>query len=305
VFLILVEGIANSVLFAQGTDHGYIGGFMLAALFSCLNVITAYLLGKVPIRYIFHSNLIYKLLGFAIVLLTIAWLCLVALSIGHIRDALQVVGSENAPEVALQTMLLSPTELKDIYSWLLFSISITFGIVAVFDGVKSSDLYPGYERIAKKTAQSIQDYDEEVGDLRQELEDLKEEYLKNLDAVSNKVQVSVKTIQTRIDDKRSTNILLENKLKDAKQAMAALLQRYRTENKLARTDQAFPDYFNVLPELQPLSVPNFELNDNARYLAEQQNFVNDFLSKLQTSRARIQSSHTQKFDGLQPIQNQF
>jgi hypothetical protein len=304
-FLVLIEALANMALFAEGSDQGMVGGLAMAALCAFVNVITAYLLGKIPIRFVFHSNFFCKFLGIIAILFTLCWLVIVALSIGHFRDALQAFSNEDAPKMALQALQQAPFEFQNIYSWLLFAISIIFGVVAIWDGLKSSDLYPGYEHITIRTKKTEQEYDDELSDLRQELEELKEEYLTNLDAISSKVQASVKIIQTRIDDKKSTSILLENKLKDAEQALAALLHRYRTENKLARTDQAFPSYFNVLPELHPLTIPSFEIDNNAFYLSEQQTLVNEFLSALQKIRARIQSSHTQKFDSLQPIQNQF
>lgn len=305
VFLVLIEGLANMFLFAAGSDYGLTGGLAMALLCAFINVISAYLLGKIPIRYVFHSNFFCKFLGIIAILFTLSWLVIVGLSIGHFRDALQAFGNEDAPKIALQALQQAPFEFQNIYSWLLFAISILFGVIAVWDGIRSSDLYPGYEQITIRTRKTVQECDDELSDLRQDLEDLKVEYLTNLDAISNKIQTSIKMIQTRIDEKKSTSILLENKLKDAEQAMAALLHRYRTENKLARTDGAFPRYFNELPELHPLTIPSFEFDANASYLSEQQTLMNEFLSALQEIRGRIQSSHTQKFDSLQPIQNQF
>lgn len=305
VFLVLIEGLANMFLFATGSDYGLTGGLAMAVLCAFINVSTAYLLGKIPIRFVFHSNFFCKFLGIIALLFALSWLIIVALSIGHFRDAVQGFGNEDAPKMALHALQQAPFEFQNIYSWLLFAISIIFGVVAVWDGVKSSDLYPGYELITLRTKKAVQECDDELSDLRQELEDLKVEYLANLDVISSKIQASVKMIQTRIDEKKSTCILLENKLKDAEQAMAALLHRYRTENKLARTDDAFPSYFNVLPELHPLTIPSFEFDATAAYLSDQQALANEFLSALQEIRARIQSSHTQKFDSLQPIQNQF
>ena len=62
-FLIVVEGAFNATFFASGSDLGLLGGVVLAAAFSAVNVGTAALNGWFPLRWAHHPEFRYQVLA--------------------------------------------------------------------------------------------------------------------------------------------------------------------------------------------------------------------------------------------------
>jgi hypothetical protein len=304
VLLVLIEGIVNAFFFAEGQNAGLIGGFVTAAACAGINVISSFFLGKYPIRYLFHNNAFFKILGAVSITVATAWLVTVALAIAHFRDASKI-DSHDPAAIALRELLHSPFALADLLSWGLFVVSILFGVFAILDGLGTSDRYPGYEHVFSKATAATTDYEEGINSLRQELEEMKDEHLEALDKISTKVQASVIRIMTDLEQKKSAEIQLNNALQQANQALAALLNRYRDKNQIYRSDKGRPHYFDSLPTLLPLAIPDFALASSTSYADEQVSLVNIFLTDLQNIRARIQHAYTQKFDRLQPLNQHF
>lgn len=302
--LIVVEGVLNAGFFAQGVSTGLLGGFAYAGILAALNVLAAFFFGKFLIRNLNHQNVGRKLLGASSLLAAISIMVAMGLGIAHIRDSLTAELADPA-RAALQTLLATPLELRDLFSWALFAISVAFGTGALVDGLYSDDLYPGYGSLSKRVQSAIDDYEDELNTLRADLEELKDEQLKTLDQEVQESQAAVAVFESLIDDKKAADSRLSHALRDADNSLEALLRKFRTENELHRRDAPRPAYFDTKPELMPLPMPDFDTSDDETALTEQRELVRTLLAEVQSLRASIQASFNQQFDRLKPLDTHF
>jgi hypothetical protein len=302
--LIVVEGIANAGFFAQGVTTGLVGGAIYAMSFAALNVGVAFVLGLFVVRHRSHKSMFKALLGWAGLLLAFAFIVTVSLGIAHFRDAL-IAGVPSPSTAALATLKETPLQLRDLMSWGLFGISVMFGLGALVDGLYMDDLYPGYGPLYRKTRQVLSDYEEELGGLREELEELKDEELVLLDKTIKRAEISVRTFAGLVEDKKSAQSRLQTAFRDADNALNALLHEFRTENEVARRGLPRPGYFDKPPQLNPVTVPDFEIEKNVEDLRLQEMSFQALLQEFEDIRGRIQAAFNQQFDRLKPLDVQF
>jgi len=297
VLMVVVEGLANAFFFAAGVESGLLGGFVYAALFAAINVALAYVLGKYGVRELAHVKPARKALGAAALALAAAAMVAIGLGIAHVRDAL-TAQLPDATDAALRTLLAHPFTLSGVPSWALFVISVLFAAFALVDGLKTDDPYPGYGRIARRTRLAADDHDTELEDVRARLEEAKAARLEALDLDLRRAQAALAVLESLIADKRATGTRLAHALRDADNALDALLRRFRTENELHRGGAPRPAYFDAAPELRPLPLPEIDTREDEATLAAQRALLAAALSEVQGLRARIQAAFERQFARL-------
>jgi hypothetical protein len=302
--LIAVEASLNMTFFAKGLSTGLLGGFTEAAIAAFMNVGMSFLSGVLLVRWVHHIRILPKLFGLLACAITMCFILAMALGIAHYRDAL-AMGSADAMSLALQTLLASPFTLTELSSWLLCFVSIAFGGFAVFDGYRIDDPYPGYGKKYRMADEIIQDYNGEIKELHEYLEDLKKDMLENLERVAKSSESSVSIYDTIIGTKRRSGQELAEAIQGAESALHALLQEFRDENCIARGDKPKPAYFNTWPELRKLEMQNFDTTADEANLASQRQLLSNFLGDLENIRALIQIAFTTRFNSLQTLHANF
>lgn len=302
--LIGVEAVLNMKFFAAGLTSGLLGGFVEAAIAATINVLISFAFGAVAIRYMHHVQLLPKMIGIASIALAMCMVCTMALGIAHYRDAL-TNDAEDAMRIALETFQASPLGLREMHSWLLFVVSLVFGVIAMFDGYKLDDPYPGYGKATVLADEALQAYDDEITEMRGNLEDSKKEMLDRLERAASQAEASVAVYKSLIGDKERARNDLTHAVAGAESAMHALLQEFRNENNIARGERPPPPYFNTWPVLRELQMPNFDITQDLDNLARQQELLSLFISEVEDIRARIQTAFNQRFDALQSLDRQF
>jgi hypothetical protein len=302
--LIIVEGVVNARFFAEGLDEGLLGGFIQAGMLAAINVVSAFFLGKYFVRYIYHSHLPQKLAGIVSLMFSIALMCAIGMGIAHYRDSL-TAGLEAPAQEVLRLLRENPLGLKDIFSWILFGVSVAFALGSLIDGLSSDDRYPGYGSLSRATTIVIDDYEDELSSLRRKLEEMKEEELESLERTLQGAQLSTTGIESSIADKLAAKTRLNTALHDADHSLYALLQIFRSENEIHRGSAARPRYFDTRPELNPLEVPDFDTGRDETIVKEQRALVSALLDEVQDIRGRIQAAFTRQFDQLDPLDMHF
>ncbi|MFM0543713.1 hypothetical protein PQR29_03185 [Paraburkholderia strydomiana] len=301
--LIVVEAAFNSAQFATGTDSGLLGGFGYAASLAFLNVFLACVLGRYVVRQIFHRRAFVKVCGFLGLALALTAMLGISLCIAHFRDAL--VADLAAPsKTALAMLQHAPFVLEDLSSWGLFGLSMLFAIVALFDGLSLDDLYPGYGPRAREDVAADREYQEMLQDLRADLEDRKEELLKQLEQDVLSAKASVARQEEVLQQKEKTLGRLEGVMFNAQRCMEALVTQFREENQLHRKGLPVPPSFSVMPTLKELALPDFRMAAGNAALATQHERLRALLTGIQEVKASIQSGFNQKFDALQSLDEQ-
>jgi len=186
LLLIVIEGVLNASFFAEGLTTGLIGGFGYAATLDSLNVVVMFLIGKSDLRWIFHRKLNIQLFGYVVLITAIVYTGFVALAIAHLRSAIVNLAPEPT-KFAWESLIANPLGLGDMMSWILFLITIGFGLAALVDGLFMDDLYPGYGDLSRREKLATEEFEEEFEEVRINLEELKE---KNLDALEQEVLVA-------------------------------------------------------------------------------------------------------------------
>ena len=304
VAVVVIEALINSQFFAQGLSSGLIGGFTYAATLAGLNVATAFLFGKYLLPQIYHRSTFRKVVGVISFLISICLMVVVGLGIAHMRDALTSEAGD-ALKTALETLRANPLGLLDIMSWVLFGISVLFATLALVDGFFSDDIYPGYGKISRRSDDAVDEYENELSELRQELEILKNDKLKSLEEDVNESKSTIAMIESYICDKKTTNSRLAHALRDAENSLDALLQTFRIENEMHRGGLPRPSYFNTRPELKPLPLPNFDTSADELLLEEQRKQVDTLIREMKRLRASIQESFNRQFNSLMPLDIHF
>lgn len=149
-FLIFIEALANSYLFAKGSDFGLIGGVMQALIVSALNAgLLAFLMGFVVLPQINHIKPARKYMGVAGAFIVFIGVILFNLAVGHYRQQL-VIGSIDPARDALGTFALNPVALADMEAWLLFMLGVAAFLLATYKFYWLDDPYPGYGKVDRK-----------------------------------------------------------------------------------------------------------------------------------------------------------
>ena len=164
-FLVVVEGMVNAWFFAGGSDRGLLGGAMLAAIFSAVNVLVGVINGWFPLRWAHHSNIVIKFIGIVLFPAMLSASVFLNAFIAHYRDTAQASPDADVLRVALSGLLHDPVGLLNVESWLLFAMGTTFSLIAVAKGFSLDDPYPGYGAHDRRLMAATKRYEDGRRDL--------------------------------------------------------------------------------------------------------------------------------------------
>ena len=300
ILLIAFEGVFNASFFAEGLSTGLLGGFFYAVTLAGINVVTAFILGKTAVRWAFHINPVPKTLG---IFAFIATLCIIvtnAIAIGHLRSAI-LLESTNPTQDAFYTLIANPMGFNDLMAWVLFLVTIGFGIAAMTDGLFLDDLYPGYGNAYRRAKMAVDEFEEEFEEVRAEFEEVKEENLAALDTEIRKANELLIRFSQQLEEKKSIYKSWAQKLSDSEVVLYATLRAFRSENSKHRKDSLLPSYFDTLPTLKEVSLPKPNMQQHEAELQEMQRQVKQIETSLPSRKARIHElfdSHIQHLSFL-------
>lgn len=309
LLIVFIEGALNANFFARSLDGGLIQGFGYAFGLALMNVSAALAIGHFGLTQKNHVKPLRRLIGYLSLPVALALMTLMGLVIAHFRDSLAQGLDSSAIDpgaLALHTLVNSPLVLSDIYSWLLFAFSLFFGLISFAEGYYWLDRYPGYSRVQQAADKAVDEYEECLGEVRETLEELKNEHLTALENNLDQARASVLGYKEQIQEKRSTRLRLQQALHKAENMLDALIAIFRTDNTLHRRNKGgeVPAYFAHKVEFQPIELPDFDTCTDEAALLEQEQMLARLLERVEQIRAEIQASYDQKFDQYQSIRDQ-
>lgn len=300
VLLIAFEGVFNASFFSEGLSTGLLGGFFYAVTLAGINVVTAFILGKTAVRWAFHSMPGPKTLGVIAIIATLCIIATNALAIGHLRSAI-LMESTNPTQDAFYTLLANPMGFNDLMAWILFLVTIGFGIAAMTDGLFLDDLYPGYGNIYRRAKLAVDEFEEEFEEVRAEFEEVKNDNLIALDTEIRKANELLIRFAQQLDDKKAIYKSWAQKLSESEVILYATLRAFRSENAKHRNDELLPSYFDTLPTLKEVTLPKPNMGQHEAELLEMQRQVKHIETSLPSRKARIHElfdSHIQQLSFL-------
>ncbi len=251
VFLVVVESIINAVMFQKGASSGYFGGFGIAFIISLINVVIGFLVGAYwgKLSWSIHqATKIFGYLGFAV------WSVFTTyfnLFVGHVRTIFEQGSSATGVEVwnvGFENFVNNTYGIVDPLSWLLVIIGCLFAVIALVDGQRFDDKYPGYGREFRKLLDAEAELQSEVQNLNSNADYFYNDFLSRGDS-------AIKDLGSDSRDLRSKYAFVEVRInteypkycKYYSGIFTRLITDYRNINEENRSDKV-PSYFTEDPE---------------------------------------------------------
>lgn len=186
LFILIVEGCFNALLFKDAQSSGLLGGMMVAFGISAVNVLFGVVAGFFGLRYLNHPDKPMKIIAAAVATLCILMGIGVNFFIAHFRDAVEVslqssldAGSlagfsmfDITPAYVLGSMFPNIFGLDSLVAIGLLFIGLTVFAIAVYEGYdRISDRYPGYGRVWRKERLAYEKRQRVRNDVRDDLSD--------------------------------------------------------------------------------------------------------------------------------------
>ncbi len=165
IFVMIVEGCFNALLFKDAQSSGLLGGLMIAFGVSAANVLFGVVGGFLGLRYLNHPQTPFKIVGGVVAGLCILTGIFLNLFVAHFRDAVEIglhtaieAGSlagfsmfDITPGTVMAQMFPNIFGLDSMVAIGLLLIGLTIFAIALYEGYdKISDRYPGYGRVWRK-----------------------------------------------------------------------------------------------------------------------------------------------------------
>ena len=241
LILIVVETYVNGTYLAKGSTQGLLGGIVEAFSFAAINIVFSILLTFYMIKQIWRPQFFWKLIGLIGIA---AWLVVVGginLGLAHYRETAATLMDAGA--IVLERIIADPLGLKDLESWLLFTVGAGFATVTLADVLTFSDIFPGYTKLQLKWDEHQEEYKEEFENSMNDLEDIKETYYENLRKIGDDLSLRQKELDKILAGRNKLSSLYSAHHEQLQRSASALFSIYYEANKASRSDPV-PDRFN-------------------------------------------------------------
>lgn len=244
IFLIGIESGINGFFFAKGSEFGLLGGIGTAIGISMVNVLSAFILGLFPFRWLNHRNYLVKFAGLILSIAGIACLFGLHAFAAHYRDATASLGEARAFQEALRTLETAPFALADFDSYYLVGIGVLWSFLAIWKGATFDDPYPRYGSHSRRAATAREAYSDEHADLFKDLEDIKEDTVGRLEEGIQRIPRFPQEASLIRSQREADLKAFRAYEQGVDTAVNQLLARYRDANRHHRKSDV-PKRFNV------------------------------------------------------------
>jgi len=242
VAIVFIESVGNGYFFAKGNEFGFLGGYTQALIVASANVAFAFFWGYLAIPQMNSVNKTKKYLG----IISIPTYLLIAISfnlfVAHYRDELSL-SFEGANFRAISAFLETPFFLKDFDSFILFFIGLIISVIALIDGYKFDDKYPGYGRIYRRYKEAEKKYHLCCSNIVKSLHKLKTQSLEELDDLSENYKKDYNHLNIQLSTKNKLIDLYEQHYQHLEGVCDVVLKHYQHANSSSRKTPA-PKYFD-------------------------------------------------------------
>ena len=264
------ESIINGSLFASGSAQGIFGGWSIAVLISAVNVIFGFMVGAYWGKQAWSINIPMKFIGLIGLSIWASFTVAFNLAVGHIRsiyeESAKIVDFGESSIMSTQgfdpwregfvSFLENPIGLENFLSWVLVFVGILFAIIALFDGLKIDDKYPGYGAIVRKLKIAQEELHSEVDELKDSSSAYADQYLDEGDRERRRLNQEAIALRENHDfTKERVKQEYPKYCSYYSENFKNLINAYRNYNMEARSDNP-PKYF--------FEEPSFDWDTNNR-----------------------------------------
>ena len=295
----LIECIGNMYFFAEGSDIGLLGGFFQAALVSTVNVGLSYIVGLFALTQLSHNSVFRNMAGWIFAAAYLIVITLFHFAVAHYRDLL-ATDPDQAMYMAIDKLRNDMLGLETLDSILVLILGIAIAVVALYEGYKHDDPYPGFgakdRRYQKARAVS-----------KKKAEELQASLVAVLDEAVKKIGELIEERERVIGTYHKYCELLDVKseryndaLDNADKVANIALNKYRKSNGDIRTDSDPAYFLDELQIYQDYSLPDDFFSkekyvakgeqmkeDQQTFLTESDNVVDRMLKKIEAIDQRV------------------
>ncbi len=322
VFIMLLEGGFNALLFKDAQSSGLLGGLMIAFAVSAVNVCFGVITGFFGMRYALnHPNMALRIIGGVVLAVGLASGLLLNFFVAHFRDAVEtgLIAATAAGTMGEFSMFnIAPGDvivgmfpnIIGLHSFialgLLFMGLTVFGL-AVYEGYdRISDRYPGYGRVWRKERKAYERRQQVRNDVRDDLSDYFtqcrmwfETQLSRHVSAKREIEKALNELEARRDIAMAIAAKAADQERSLKVAYRQAHRRARNQLRDKLGEQAAcPAYFDeiVTPQLPPFDYTKEREQANAAIKAIDQN-----LKALNMTREWLEQHIQQVQKGLSSI----
>ena len=296
LFVMILEGCFNALLFKDAQSSGLLGGMMIAFGVSAVNVLFGVVAGFLGLRYLNHPDMPMKVIGGIVASVCVTMGIFVNFFVAHFRDAVEIAlhdaiaaGSlagfsmfEIAPSQVIGSMFPNIFGLDSLIAVGLLLIGLTVFAIAVYEGYdRISDKYPGYGRVWRKERQAYEKRQQVRNGVRDDLSDYFtncrfwfETQLSRHIAAKREIEKAMNIL----DERRDIAVAIASNAGEQERSLkVAYRQAHRRERNNHREklgeQAAVPAYFDeiVTPQLPPFDFSKEREQANGALTAIEQN----------------------------------
>ncbi|MEH6743830.1 hypothetical protein [Hyphomonas sp.] len=276
IFIMILEGGFNALLFKDAQANGLMGGLMIAFGVSSVNVVFGVIAGFFGLRYLNHPALPAKIMGGAVAMVFVLAGIFLNFFVAHFRDAVETglqaataagtLGTFSMFSIAPGDVILSMfPNIFGLESFLalglLFMGLAVFGL-AIYEGYdRISDRYPGYGRVWRKERKAYERRQEVRNGVRDDLSEyfsscrlwFETQQSRHVTA-KREIEKAMNLLETRRDYASAIAARAADQERSLKVAYRQAHRRARNANRDRLGDQApCPEYFSeiITPQLPP------------------------------------------------------
>lgn len=317
---IILEIIITQVL-AREASASFITVLIIAIIYSCINCMVPFYFSESVkwVNYQIPSFNTRKYIGILVLLMLVGLSLFLNLGMGHYREAAMEITAvianigQNASDEQLlvlmgrQAEILSqvmarmaenPFGLNDFASWMLFILGFALSAIALIDGIRRKDPYPGYGDQAIAYEHAEEEYNAQIDEFNETLIDMREQGVADINEYKAEIKSSLQSIPTIINGCQDLLDAYKNALDTITTDYETLIMLYRQENLKARENSA-PEYFQEKPSIQ-FVIPEIRTLETPKGIDENEIFeqVDSFASTLHHELEKISNDKNKKIQDV-------
>ena len=275
VMVVVLETALNATFFSLGSELGYLGGIIQAAVISIINVGVAILCGLFGAPQINHIKFVKKMIGGLSVLIWITVAIVLNVFAAHYRSELEQDPFQ-AVTAAVDSIKESFWGIESAQGWLLLGVGLFFSVAVLLKVYSSDDPYPGYSKSFAAHRRARENWNKAQTAFVDSVKELHAEFERKL---AERMTEALR-ILSKFEGSLQSSKTIVHQFKDYQHRASACCQQvvglYRHANMAVRQDPA-PGLFEekVLLDFSQIVVPA-ELDDEEVELEHMKTLVSGF-----------------------------
>ncbi|MDJ0922346.1 MAG: hypothetical protein QNI84_14555 [Henriciella sp.] len=322
IFIMIIEGCFNALLFKDAQSSGLLGGMMIAFGVSAVNVLFGVVGGFLGLRYLNHPAMPMKVIGGVVAGICVLLGIFLNLFVAHFRDAVEAgliaakaSGSlagfsmfDITPGMVIGDMFPNVFGLDSLVAIGLLLIGITIFAIALYEGYdKLSDRYPGYGRVWRKERLAYEQRQAVRNGVRDDLSDYFTRcrfWFETQHSRHTAAKREIEKAMNELDERRDLAVSIAARAGDQERSLKVAYRQAHRRQRNAMRDKlgeqaAVPAYFD---EIVTPNLPPFDHSKERAQADEALRTIDNNLTAINITREWLEQHIQQVQKGLSSIE---